>query len=167
MKNLILLIFVGVCFSCTPSPEKKAQELIKTNLSKTMQDWNSYEAVEFGKLDSTFTTFQDDKKWKGYYLYQQLFEGKSDRLHKLADSEENPKKKIQILDSALNALSVSERYLDSLHAFQKNFKGEFNGWKMIHTYRGNNSLGAKIIAKTVFYFDKDITGVTGSKNMND
>lgn len=63
IKQLLLSIAISLAFtivycSCenNNTPEKKAQALIKQSLEKTMNDFSSYEPVDFGTLDSTFTS---------------------------------------------------------------------------------------------------------------
>jgi hypothetical protein len=42
---------------------------------------------------------------------------------------------------------------------EKNYKGEFIGWKMTHKYRAKNGFGAKILGTSTFTFNKDITEI--------
>lgn len=57
MKKVLFVIgSLFLCFtSCSKSLEEKAQELIKNDLFKTLHDFDSYQLVEFSKLDSAFT----------------------------------------------------------------------------------------------------------------
>jgi hypothetical protein len=66
---ILLLLFLCSC----SNREDQAKKLIKNELSTTMNDYNSYEGVEFGKLDSTFS---DNHKFTGYQL-RHKFRGKN------------------------------------------------------------------------------------------
>ena len=46
------------------------------------------------------------------------------------------------------------------------FVPEFKGWEMIHTYRANNSLGAKIIVKEKYIFDPEITKIIKTEKVD-
>lgn len=65
MKKLLTLLLItisGFAFitGCQKSNENKAKELIKKHLSTTMNDFKSYEPVEFSKLDSAMTEFDEE-----------------------------------------------------------------------------------------------------------
>jgi len=48
-----MILLLAAC-----SKEDKAKKLIKESLSKTMNDYKSYEPVEYGRLDSNFTFYK-------------------------------------------------------------------------------------------------------------
>ena len=53
-KKLLIIICIGL-IGC--SKENKAKSLIKESLSKSMNDYKSYEPVEYSKLDSSFSYY--------------------------------------------------------------------------------------------------------------
>ena len=59
MKKKRLLFIIAICFLLTAcSKEDKAKKAIKNHLAKTMHDFDSYEPVEYGTLDSTVSTVE-------------------------------------------------------------------------------------------------------------
>ena len=96
-------------------------------------------------------------------IKEKMYTRKCEMLHKKAlscNTEASLKKYAKMSelhsDSAKMMILLMMKYIDS-------YVGEFNGWSMFHTYRGNNSYGAKTIDKSIFYFDKDLTQVIDQK----
>lgn len=58
---VVTIVVVTILNACKNTPEDKAKALIKDYLSKNMNDFKSYEAVEFGSLDSLNTEFDESK----------------------------------------------------------------------------------------------------------
>lgn len=157
MKKLLILASVAMLIAGCSSNEDKAKSLIKDYLSKTMKDPSSYEEVESSKLDSAFSKFiQSDE-------YNRLFEKKlslqSARDSIIVHSAGQDKE-----DSINSALSDVEKEIE---AGEKNFKSEFFGWKMKHSFRGKNSFGAKEVATEIFFFDPELTKVINVINLSD
>lgn len=60
-KRILTFIALSVIlFSCSNNTDR-AKKLIKEELSKSLNDFKSYEPVQYGTLDSTFTSFDDTK----------------------------------------------------------------------------------------------------------
>lgn len=168
MKKLcvLLIVVVSVC-SCMKSRERTAQSLIKDHLKKTMKDWKSYESVECGALDSTFVIYPET--WQGKKDKERVSELKKrgEEFQAEATDAYSVSKQVRLLDSAIYYLEAARTVQGYLIEKTKTYKGDFNGWRMVHTYRGNNSYGAKIIVTTVFYFDKDLTKITSLSDLED
>ena len=128
---ILLLLF---CIGCK-NKDDKVKELIKQELSKTMNDFKSYEPVEFGKLDSTFTAY--------------------DRAtFSLVDTI--------AAESIEKQLKIEKEFNEEQDRKEKAFKKEFTGYAMTHTFRGKNSFGAMVLSKYRFFFNKELTKVTES-----
>lgn len=165
MKQLILSVCAIFAFcSCGKSNEEKAQELIKANLKETMKDWDSYEPVSFSKMDSTFTEYKDLPEAAKIEMKIAKLQMESDSIRSLAKSANKGSE--QLFNQALAKVREAIK-LDSIYNINKDiYTGNFNGWQMIHKYRGNNSYGAKDLATTVFYFDKDATKITDKLSLD-
>ena len=135
MKKLFLslLIISSTLLSCTKSNDEKAKDLIKSDLSKKMDDFKSYEPVEFSKLDSNYSEY-----------IKHSFDKYSDTLIGVPEHE-----------LILKELDYNNNQLRK----QMEFKPEFIGYKMEHSFRGKNKLGATVLNKITFLFDKDLTHV--------
>jgi len=156
MKKIILLIFsLSLIISCTTSKEDKAKTLIEQQLKTTMKDWSSYEFVEMTKLDSTKTHYGITEE------YEKLNKEKSDlEMKQLEYSAKSMYDSIPDIESRLSAIK------EQMEEGKKNFKREFDGWYTDYTFRGNNSLGAKIISKKRYRFDKDVTTILGTIDLD-
>lgn len=169
MKKIILLVcaITALC-SCGKSNEDKARELIEAKLKTTMNDWNSYEFVEMSKVDSVFTLFMHSEEAKS--LDDQISKTKS------KISEYSVDKDFPLLYGArtkvmADSIPILEQIRDSLQNIydtkDKTYKGDFNGYIVKFTCRGNNKMGSKVINSTIYYFDKDLTKITNQHSLDD
>lgn len=165
MKKILYIaataLLLGACAKPAPTNEEKAQKLINEFIMANANDPKSYEAVSFGTLDSTFSS---------YYA--------SDRYKELDSIRENLEKRKIVYEMFLNASKKGNKYLDSIEfcldkqidinnkmtSEAENYKGEHFGWKMSHRYRAANGFGAITLGTTIFYFDKELTEITRTKN---
>lgn len=164
MKKYILSIMAAMLMaSCTstPTPEEQAKKLITDYIMANANDPKSYEAVSFGTLDSTFSS---------YYA--------SDRYKELDSIRENLEKRKIVYEMFLNWSNKGNKYLDSIEfcldkqieinnkmtSEAENYKGNHFGWKMSHRYRAANGFGAITLGTTTFFFNKEFTEITRTKN---
>jgi hypothetical protein len=162
MKKLFYLSMVSLVLtlvSCN-SNEKKAQKLIKEYLSKNLNDVASYESVEFSKLDSTVSLFYFSSEGEELTKKQDAANNRAFELGIEDVLEENP----SIQDSIKIYKQIEEECKIMYEKKEKEFKGEFNGWRMSHKYRAKNGLGATILNTTDFRFNKELTEITSAKN---
>jgi PBP1b-binding outer membrane lipoprotein LpoB len=68
MKKIIFLIFiVFYLFSCSNNdPKQKVENEINEYLSKNLDEYSSYESVEFGELD---TLWNENRKQIGWHIF--------------------------------------------------------------------------------------------------
>lgn len=174
MRNLIIVGIVCLfAFSCSVSNEKKAQKLIKLQLKETLHDYSSYESVKFGTLDTVFTSILEDS---AYYSTQDKFK-RYERLAESALSEANMYSEMRGSYYAKKyevALRTANNYQDSIKllkpiidSIEKVFKPIQNGWRMTHTFRSNNAIGAKTLGTLLFFFDMDLTKITEYNEVNE
>ncbi|NGM63557.1 hypothetical protein G5B30_16735 [Sphingobacterium sp. SGG-5] len=136
MKNLLVVSFSFILFvSCHLSNEDKAKELIKQYIVENANDPESYEPVEFGDLK------EEDGMvfWSSEYNY----------LEKLLDVTSDEERKEYLLKSIDNLVEEI---------------GEGSGYSIVHSYRGNNAYGAKILVTQEFYLDSMLTKVLFVEN---
>lgn len=131
MKRLIFLAtpFLLMVACVKPSNEEKAKALIKEYILKYANDPKSYEAIEFGSLDSLQSI---DMIGTGaeYFNLQNEFS-------KSTDMEE--RKRIMIRQHKI----LKDR----------------QGFQMIHRYRASNAFGAKVLSDNIFYFNAGMDSV--------
>ena len=165
MKQVLCLLVVAITLvSCSKSPEQKAKDLIKEEMKKSMNDFSSYEPVEYGKLDSSFSVLDISTE-------QLSFDAYSKEAKKILGDME-----IEAV-SNLDDYKIDKVYFDSykfkmdsvskiIDAKAKSFKPEFKGWKMSHKFRGKNKMGAVVLNSNIYEFDKDITKIVDETKLD-
>lgn len=138
---------------------------IKSYLSKTMNDFKSYEPVEYGPLDSIITTYDKTPRFDSL---KSIFDGYLSESKKATDNAKivaglapyTYKLEVEksnsfngLADSILSIMKIE----DSL------FKPEFLGFKTKHSYRNRNENGATVLTSEYFYMKKDLTVVYTQK----
>ena len=184
MKKLFFVVMTTLMFaSCAKSPEQKAEALIKEQLQQTLYHPETY-APSGTQVDSAFAPYDDpvfyektlklaklimviDKYdeeaksekssmslWSGSYTsyghneYQEAEEKYNDAISK----KEQATSEAQTIGEELKKMCVEE--------------SKFIGFKATHTYRANNNAGQTIGGKTLFLFDKDMTQIVASYDMD-
>ncbi|MEI6695532.1 MAG: hypothetical protein WCO13_05645 [Bacteroidota bacterium] len=147
MKKIILLIALSaIIISCSESSDKKAQRAIKDYLQKNLNDAKSYESVDFGKLISDSTKFDDDLYNSGIKFSESNFEFFSS----VYNESQNPDDKIRMTEAEKEVIEKKKEYEQA----KSNFKSELI-YKMTHKYRAKNKFGAIVLEETLFVIDKD------------
>jgi hypothetical protein len=165
------LIILSVAFySCkTQTREEKARKLIKDHLYVTLHDFKSYEVVKFEKLDSSFTTLEDDSLYKEYNA---LVDEQLENAKKANSSAEIYAGLSFYTNTARQYINASKAATDSamlllkkMKTIEADFKPEFKGWKMSHSYRTKNLSGNVFLSHYMYYFDKDLKKVVDHKDI--
>lgn len=160
-------------FSCSVSNEKKAQKLIGEKLKETLHDYSSYESVKFGTLDTVYTSILEDTAYTSFEdklsSYTRLAESalsEADMYSEMSGSYYGKKFDLAMKTSLSyqDSIKLLKPIIDSLEKF---FVPKQAGWRMTHTFRSNNAIGAKILTEYLFFFDKDLTKITDYKNNTD
>ena len=163
MKNFIYLFIVGVlALSSCNSNDNAAESLVGDYMVKNLMDASSYESVEFTELDSTFSVF--------YFTTEAtLLRTKRDLAHTLAFGftlDNIGENSSSILDSIRVYEQMEQEMQLLLDEKELHYKGEFNGWTIVHTYRAKNGFGAYRLGKFRFSFDKDIVEIVSAKKLS-
>lgn len=163
MKKSLIVMIVAIAFCACGSPEKTAQKLIKDYLGGNLKDPNSYEVISFGGLDSTFSSVYSNPEFKELNEKCRIYRD-SAHLASLESIMAETREQILELDEVQKKYSQLEQETESkMNAIRATFKGELNGWKMVHKYRAKNGFGALDIYEQTFQLDKELTKVTGVK----
>ncbi len=164
--NIILLILAISLGLVSCSKEYKAKKLALKELKNTMNDWKSYESVSWGRLDTLYNLPDLDNKVCRSYIISSLGLA-MDSIH-FVDSLKNipiTDKRYAIVKDSINTIhtkrfKVEKRYDNYL------YKYFFIGYKIKHTFRGNNGYGGKVIGTMEFFFNKDLTKVDSTRTIN-
>ncbi len=159
MKKLLLFLFIiplsFVACNMNTSKESKAKKLIKEYLKTNMNDWDSYEPLEFSKLDSTFATVYDDDEYDKLYRLKSEYEDKA-HDYCFKSNYRNYRKFNRLEEECRLKAKEIEAQMDSM---ENNYIKPFNGWAMSHKFRALNGFGGKIIEVRIFKFNKNITKI--------
>lgn len=156
MKKYIMPIMAAMLMaSCAsePTSEEKAQKLIKDYIMTNANNPKSYESISFGALDSTFSSYYASERYKALDKKRELNSAAFDKFMELRN-----------LDSAEIYMNDNQRIAELMTSEAASYKGEHFGWKMTHRYRAANGFGAITLGTTTFFFNKELTEITRTKN---
>ncbi len=168
MKKLLLLILIGVS-SCKISPEDKAKKLITENLKHSLHDFKSYEPVEYGKLDSTYSDCSETPEYikadkKGKEFTAQMDDYAESSKFGLAVGtikySEYKKQLTEYHDSALFYLNIKQKMMDT--SIER-----FVGWHMIHSLRAKNLMGSTAIHHYRYFFNIQLSELIKSEDVSE
>jgi len=144
MKTHLIILLIIIMSGCS-TPEKKAQQAVTNYLKENLNDWKSYEPIEWSYYDSSFSNYDDEFTILKSQL--KLLQSKADLSLSLADLTAYKQQK-----DSVNNLSI---FLDSARV---NFKPSFNGYRIQHKFRAKNYQGNYIINERLFHVYKDYSG---------
>lgn len=166
MKKLIPLFLVLIAFvsSCSPSPEKKAEALIKDAVLKNLVLPDTYQPVET-KLDSAFTPYQDPRVVSAIL---EFFENEQN-LGALTEQMKRSKSSMSIWSGPYQTAFGRNQYQQAKEEYESyqatydvltnnreqllatiselfNKDPEFIGYSAHHRFRANNNEGATLLS---------------------
>jgi hypothetical protein len=160
MKNAVLFLLVSLTFACS-TPEKRAKDLIKEDLSKTLDDYDSYQSVEYGPI-TPLTELELIKESSDYLLKSgdALFSGNS------YYSSKSLSNKYDLLKQKIDNKKVQ---LETTFPEAKNdiTNGRFLEYKMDHKFRAKNRIGTYLLAHYIYYFDSSVTKIVGIEDLTE
>lgn len=190
LRLLLMSIFVisGVGYSQTPqTKEERATSLVQQSLPEELFVGTSYENIEM-KLDSAFSPF-DSPEYLDKLVEINKLGFKAVAMHKVMD---NLEKLISLYESKSSLarhiskqtyLKTRDRYralTDSINLIVEQInilsesvvqssdeRAEFIGFKAIHTYKVVDRYGQILRRKQYLLYDKDISKIIASYNLND
>jgi hypothetical protein len=171
MAIAFALIGLGaiILASCSMSNEEKARDLICEYMKNHVHNAKSYEVVEFGNLDSTFTSLLDDSVFYNAFEKRLVCQKMRNQLYdetqlwrKIDQNRYNHynQKLALYVDSA-------DMYYKQEQEARKRFIPQFDGFVMSHTFRTNNELGNPVLNKVAIVFNKELTKVESVNDWNE
>ena len=185
MERILLgALLITLFVSCGKSPEEKANALIEDDIKKVLYHPETYDPAET-QIDSAFTPFDDP-----------AFYEKTVQLCKLGMSIDECDRKMKNAKSSMsiwsgpyqsafgrneyqeakNEYDENERNKKSIEAKVKKLATElktmleneqqFIGFKARHRYRANNNAGQTIFGETKYLFDKSLSKIVASYDMD-
>jgi hypothetical protein len=170
--NRAFILFFFLIISCKQQTrEQKAEKIIRDHLFKTLHDFKSYEVVEFGKLDSLYSSVDDDYFYKFYFKQAQYF------LDQAKSHNDNAKiysglyyyndRFLSYFKKSKDARDSANYYIGKAQEVFESFKAAFVGWKMSHSYRSKALNGNSSINHFMYYFDMNLTKIVGHKDIGE
>lgn len=159
MEKLFLFLLALVISCKQKSREDLMKDGIKEYLSKTMHDFKSYEPVEFKKPDSTYTNYLTSDRGQALYdsidNYNKLQEDLLTRAKEYTYTA--PRVALEILKEGRVYNAIADSLIKIRDKEKADFIKKFNGYEMLHSFRGKNMNGATILTTKRFYFDTTFT----------
>ena len=187
MKRLIPIFAILTLFatSCSKSPEKKAEALIKDVVLKTLVLPDTYQPVET-KLDSAFTPYHDPKAVSAFLDLFQIDQKKGivEEQMKQAKSSmaiwsgpymtafgrekyQQAKDEYELFQATYESLSKQYEQILAVIGELFNKQPEFIGYRAHHRFRANNNEGATLLSGYYYLLDKDLTTVVAQWDEED
>lgn len=172
MKSKILIITVSVLMvSCKLSPDDMAKKAIHGELRVTLHDYKSYEAVQYGKLDSDFSSVFNLPEYKEL----------SDDLDQTIAHEKEHFETMKIyagsiysFDRYRNEKRIVEDDLAkmlkdtaAIGNLKRSFRPNFVGWQIEHSYRAKSLSGNLGIHHYLFHLDSALTKVLSQDDISE
>ena len=155
MRKLLLFIVPFFLFSCRPSPQEKAENLIRTYLNRTLAFPQNYQPISFSPLDSAYTAYKETKEHQ--FLKEKMDNLQVIHFHFLNTAILSGKKRPAINEDQYYKEIKRLTYQDSLK--EATYKSQFGGWTLIHEFRGKQQ-DSLIKVSCKFSFDKKIDHLT-------
>lgn len=153
MKKLILLLFVLGLFSCTKNPEDLAKENVEKFMKAKLDDPKSYESVKFSKMDSLFTSFDESKDGIELKYQEDKLSEKSTELSNRIGVTESISEINKILEENKKLTKTRNDLIDTFFAKSLKYKGAFCGYKIKHSFRAKNKMGALVLDSCCIVLD--------------
>lgn len=166
MKKIYLCLLACVmAFAACSTPEKQAKKLIKEYLKNNLHDYDSYECVKFGTLDSVFTKLLDDSTFTNVFAKRLAHQKLRNNMFDKAEQWKDIKKLYDFyLENEKLQQDTVQYYYNIEDSIKNNFTPKFNGFAMQHSFRANNANGNKILTHKVYIFNKELTEIVNSED---
>ncbi|MFR2068898.1 MAG: hypothetical protein ACLS4S_01385 [Bacteroides nordii] len=167
-KITFLLLLAISIISCTLSPEEKAKKTIKDYMFKTLNDFESYNPVEYGNIDSLFSDYTMDQVYiEGTKIYKRSLEIK-DSLNKIFD-----RNKIYDISPTENELNLfltinwftNITYPNVIDSLKRNYQSHFIGMGLIHKFRAKTNSGGIRLCSWQFILSPNFEEVISTINL--
>jgi hypothetical protein len=172
MRSTILIITAfSLMASCKLSPDEKAKKAIREELRVTLHDYKSYESVQYGKLDSDFSSVFN------FPEYKKLSEDLDQTIAHEKEHFETMKiyaGSIYSFDRYRNEKRIVEDDLEKMIRdtadmgnLKRSFRPNFVGWQIEHSYRARSLAGNLGIHHYLFHLDSALTKVLSQDDISE
>lgn len=189
-KFLIPIFFLPFLLLSCKSNEEKAATLIKTELSKSLYDFESYSPIETIVTEAKLNEFTDTTVWKRAVILVTTFELAQEEVDKLKDAKEymdiwgppsyyssatSDRKYYKYKEEADKHATLARGYLKAMKALASSLKNSINsldssavvGWEVKHRFRCKTKGGHNTIGDYRYVMSKDFTKIFIQEDCDD
>ena len=157
MKKIILsLTVLTTMISCNKNAENQVKENVEKYMVSKMDDPKSYESVSFGKLDSLFSPFGESEEGMKLKLEDDNLSARQTELSDRIDVTESIAELNKIQEESNKITERRNQVISEMIDKTLKYKGAFIGFKIKHSYRGKNRMGALILDTCTVVLDKNL-----------
>ena len=144
MKKLFTLSISLLLFSCTQSPEKKAEENIKVFITSKMDDPKSYEPDSFGKLEPYKEELKDNPEFINLYTeFDKRSRLETEAYAQTLNNTDNPRIVQLAKEIYVSRQDSAKIALENVQNYKASYKPK-DMFFMKHRFRAKNKMGTRI-----------------------
>ena len=151
------------------TPESKAKKAIKESLRTTLNDFKSYEPVQFSKLEVDSSKYTDVPEVSQYNSQADADLATSNEYSSKAEiyySEYTIDKYRAYVQVSSQFLDSAKLYLAKVDSIKLHFVSKPIGWQITHTFRAKNLMGGLGLHTYLFTLNQELTKVIKSQDLS-
>lgn len=170
------MMILTLLLSCK-APETGTKKVIKDYLQLNLNDFRSYEPLEYGEMDCITEYDVLVSKMQTYAQRIQGLQAQADYASHMVMGNTIDENSRGILDSWCETIDCGnnivairdEMYMinEKLETQKDKLKRDVVVWYMTHKYRTRNRVGATIIVEQVFYFNPEKTEIVKVEDIDE
>lgn len=164
-----VLLFGASLIVLSCGQDQKAKKLIREEFKETLNDYKSYEPVSYGALtpiyrqDKEVAMTPQQKLQSAQDDYSTWIKLSEEYKKEYGEESQKFKESLEVLALIKERISEAEQEDSIVEEKPK----EVIGWTMEHKYRARVPAGGYKLSITQFVFDKNMTMVISTKDLND
>ncbi|GGH71632.1 molecular chaperone GrpE (heat shock protein) [Filimonas zeae] len=167
-KKLVSIVALCFLIACDTSSESKAKALVQEDMRTYLPDYNSYDPIDFSKLDSAFTSSNQPEFEANNALlktYQQRMEEYTNQLKAYLENKIT-REQSEYYNNLLKLTKDSARQCMARNSeLMQDLAPVFSGYRMQHTFKAQNAAGSKTMHHVVYYLDSNITRIINRREL--
>jgi hypothetical protein len=135
----------------------------------TLNDFKSYEPVQYGKLEVDSSKYTDIPEVRQYNSQIDADLKTSNEYSSKADiyySEYTISQYRAYIQVSSQFLDSAKRYIAEVDSIKLHFVSKPIGWKITHSFRAKNQLGGLNLYNYLFILNQELTKVIKSENLS-
>lgn len=163
MKKVVLFIIcAALAFTAYSNPrEDKIKQLIKDHMRTSLYDFNSYEPVEYGEIETIYSNLKDDTN------LEQMLKKAGEYEKATVEAVEKTDEAILIYGRGSSEHAAAFKQTEETYAKWKKITADMDsvvkafvpqkiGVGIVHTFRKKTPEGNTVLTRKVYIFDDNI-----------